>query len=354
MYQQERVEPSCPWTGLSTSPDNLGFHGAVPNCSVGMPTSLQDVSRGGQLSDQLRALLQHYDVEAIGEILKSRHLTTVNDLQMMRDSKKADVLSVAQIMYTKVLGALTWTEKRKMNLMIMFPIIKSNGTPTASGRDEKKKKETVLKQSLQSVHFMESAEKCFGTEKMADCQHYLEQSESLSRISFWFAAQAYTVVASGDFEPSTMWQDENGQWWETHEMTELKALRANLRDVVAWRLIGFILGMDSRESAELMLHDALDDHDSGNPGGTSSYAAVLNAFLTIQRDVMRAICLIPCREANFGQSPQNYPDGQGSKVSAPGVTKDISKIQALLTQVQQQVATLQAEVDQMNTQTNKS
>jgi hypothetical protein len=337
MYHQGDFGPSRPLTSLSTQVFPLWISRNSP-----------DDSREGQLSEQLRDFLQHYDIEAIGEILKSRHITTTYDLEMMKDSKKADVHAAAHMMYTKILGGHYWTERRQKTLEILF-CLQSICTPK---RSHEEKKATVLKLSLQSKHFMEYVAHCFGQEKMIECQHWIEQSESLSRLSFLSAVHAYSAVETLPMElqgSAKKGRYVNGQWTESQAMIALKALRANIRDCAAWRLIGYLLGMDSKDAAHFMLQDALGIKESESPEGSTPFSALMNAFLTIQRDIMRAILLVQCREENLCQSTKEEDVGPDPNESTPESTTDISEMKALLLRIQQQTAKLQTDVDRMKT-----
>jgi hypothetical protein len=337
MYHLGNVGPSRPLTSLSTQVFPLWISRNSP-----------DDSREGQLSEQLRDFLQHYDIEAIGEILKSRHITTTYDLEMMKDSKKADVHAAAHMMYTKILGGHYWTERRQKTLEILF-CLQSICTPK---RSHEEKKATVLKLSLQSKHFMEYVAHCFGQEKMIECQHWIEQSESLSRLSFLSAVHAYSAVETLPMElqgSAKKGRYVNGQWTESQAMIVLKALKANIRDCAAWRLIGYLLGMDSKDAAHFMLQDALGIKESESPEGSTPFSALMNAFLTIQRDIMRAILLVQCREENLCQSTKEEDVGPDPNESTPESTTDISEMKALLLRIQQQTAKLQTDVDRMKT-----
>jgi hypothetical protein len=141
----------------------------------------------------------------------------------------------------------------------------------------------------------------------------------------------------------------HGHWVESQAMIVLKALRANSRDCVARRLIGYILGMDSKDAAHSLLRDALGIKDLESPEGNTTFSALMNAFLTIQRDIMGAILLVQCREENFCQSTKEEDVGPDPNVSTPESTMDMSEMKALLLRIQQQTAKLQADVDRMKT-----
>lgn len=263
----------------------LGYWWDNAGWALMIPSTTLDIPREGQLSNRMQDFLQYYDVVAIGEILKSRHVTTVQDLQSMKNSTKADVHSAAQFMYTKILHCFNDRRRKTMEAIFYVP---TNFTTAASGHCDKKPKETTLKQELQSLELMNAGFAWFGP-KMMELRHAVNQSESLSRLSLMLAVQAYTVVIVPEILKPAKWKKVDGEWVETGEMAEFKTLRATMRDGIAWRLIGFMLGIDSREAAESILKDLLCDIVSENPEEASPFAAVLHAYLMITRDVMRTV-----------------------------------------------------------------
>jgi len=342
MHHQQCVQLNL-WPMLST-PDQCGYWWNNAGWTLWIPSTTSDVPREGQLSNRMQDFLQHYDVMAIGEILKSRHITTIQDLQNMKNNTKADIHSAAQFMYTKILGNHYFNESRRKNLEAIF-YVPMNSTAEASGHCEKKPKDTELKQELQSIELMEAGSQWFGP-KMMECRHLMGQSESLARLSVMLAVQAYMAVIVPEPCKPAKWTYVDGKWVESEEMAEFKALRATIRDVISWRLIGFILGIDRREPAESILSDALRGTVSDNPKEDSPYAALLHAFLMIKRDVMRTMLLAESRQEKICRAA-GLEHAEVLSVPAGDVTKEFLEIKALMIQVQQQTAKLQTEVDQL-------
>lgn len=224
--------------------------------------------------------------------------------------------------------------------------VPTNFTTAASGHCDKKPKETTLKQELQSLELMNAGFAWFGP-KMMELRHAVNQSESLSRLSLMLAVQAYTVVIVPEILKPAKWKKVDGEWLETEEMAEFKSLRATMRDGIAWRLIGFMLGIDSREAAESILKDLLCDIVSENPEEASPFAAVLHAYLMITRDVMRTVLLVECRQEKICRAAGIQHTDQTMSVPADGMGQEFLGLKALMIEIQQQTANLRTEVDRM-------
>lgn len=347
--QPEMLEPTLRWPMVYTQPsEQQGMWWNNDGWWLLIPSTRSDAHREGQLSDRLQDTLQFYDVVAIGEILKSRHITTVQDLTTMKFRTKADIHSAAQFMYTKILGAVYWTDRRKKNMEAIF-YMPQTYISAASSLWDQKPKETELKREVQRLDFMGAGCEWFGQEKMMECQHLMNQSESLARLSVTLLAQAYLALILPEHLKPVKWRELNGSWVEAEEFTDFKALRATIRDGIVWRMIGFMLGMDCREAAESILNDVFQDYTE-NPDEDSPYSATLHAFVLIKRDALRAILTVEARTEKLRRAAGLEEQTDVTlPVHAGDVTKEFLQIKSWVLKLQDSIANLQTDVNHIKT-----
>lgn len=321
--QQGCDEPSVALPMLPTPiPDQQGVMWEHSGYRVWIPTGSPDISKEGQLSQMMQEFLQYHDLVAIGEVLKSRHITTIHGLQMMRPTEKLEAHCAAKMMYN-LLGRhyLNGTRTNILEAMFHVPV-------TSTARDHER--ETVLKQSLWSPEFMEAGKKYFGVERMTEYRRLMDQSDSMARLSAIHAGQACSIVnITKDLQPDR----------RSKEMIDFQALRAIVNQLAAWHVTGYVLGVDNKKAAERILHDVFDRNDEYGPDDGSPYQMVLAHFGRIQAEVTRSA---------LSAESQNEDVCRGPKVLATGVSRQLSEIKALIEQVKQQNEQLQAEVKEMN------
>jgi len=129
-----------------------------------------------------------------------------------------------------------------------------------------------------------------------------------------------------------------GIWVESEELLDFKKLRTALNKLAAWRVAGYVLGVDNKDAAEKILQDAFDQDELYVPDGKSSYCQIMGTFVRIQEEVTRS---------SLSADSLNADMGPGPKVVGPGIYKQLSEIKALIKQVNKQNERMQAEVERL-------
>jgi len=323
--QQESDQPSDVLPMLS-SPVQEGWWWDNSGCRVWIPAFSTHISQ----AEQLQQFLQYYDVVAIDEILKSRQVRTVADLQMMRTTMKLEVHCAAQMMY-RLLGAHYLSDGRRNNLEALFHV---PHTPT----EPLQRKATVLKKSLHSHEFTVAGNKWFGEDRMSEFQRLMNQSDAMARLSVIHAGQACAIInVPKHLQPSKK-QIAHRYWVDSEELLDFRKLRTALNKSAAWRVAGYVLGVDNKDAAEKILQDAFDQDELYIPDGKSSYCQIMGTFVRIQEEVTRS---------SLSEESQNTDNGPSQRELAPGVCKQLAEIKALIDKVNKQNERMQAEVERL-------
>jgi hypothetical protein len=242
---------------------------------------------------------------------------------------KLEVHCAAQMMY-RLLGAHYLSDGRRNNLEALFHVPHPPTEPL-------QRKATVLKKSLHSREFMVAGNKWFGEDRMSEFQRLMNQSDAMARLSVIHAGQACAIINVPKHLQPSKTQIAPRYWVESQALLDLKDLRAALNKLAAWRVAGYVLGVDNKDAAEKILQDAFDQDELYIPDGKSSYCQITGTFVRIQ-EVTRS---------SLSADSLNADMGPGPKVVGPGVPRQLSEIKALICQVNKQNERMQAEVERL-------